>query len=329
VRIHRHFDAFVSKAKSLGGTWDAVHANDYPTLWPAVRIAARTGAKLVYDSHELFLATVNQFYRPKGGLKRRLVPFTVWLTRKWGRRVERSLLRRVDLFLTTNESYAEWFRKEYGVEDVRVVMNCPALTETTPDERLRTELGLSPEDRLVLYQGVLGPGRGLTSLVRSAALYDDGIRLVIVGRGPHESKLRLSATSEDLRGRVFFTGMVPYDELPPLTAEADLGVLILDPVNRSKELASANKIFEYMAAGIPVLATDFPENRRILDGSDAGWLVSGRDAPSIARAVNGIFAEPDEMRRRGENGRRAHRERYNWEREEETLLTALGELLGA
>jgi len=328
IDVTRRFDGFVGKARSIGGAWDAVHANDLPTLRPAAAIARESGAKLVYDSHELYLETVNQFYRPRGAIKRALTPLTVWLARTLGRRAERRLLDRVDLFVTTNESYAGWFRATYGEREILVVMNCPPRTDAEPVATFRRELGLAPDDRIVLYQGVLGPGRGLTSLVRSAAGYDDGIRLVMVGRGPLESRLRLFGSAKDLEDRVVFTGMVPYDDLQPMTAAADLGVLILDPMNRSKELASANKIFEYMAAGIPVLATDFPENRRILDDADAGYLVTERDSSGIARAVNGIFADPDEMARRGENGRRAHRDRYNWEREEGRLLASIGELLG-
>jgi len=312
VLLHRRFDGFVPKARSLGRSWDAVQANDFPTLRPAARIAARTGAKLVYDSHELYLETVNQLYRPRGRVKRLAAPAAVWLARRLGRRVEERLLRRVDLLLTVNESCAAWFAEEYGVADVTAIMNCPLRADTVPEGRLRAELGLAAADRIVLYQGVLNPGRGLVPLVRSAAGYDEGVRLVIVGRGPLESRLRLFAAAPDLTDRVFFRGMVPYDELPRLTASADLGVMILEPLNRSKELSSANKVFEYMAAGVPVLASDFPENRRVVGGSDAGWLVTDRDSSGLARAVNDILADPGEMARR----------------EEERLLADLGELLG-
>jgi glycosyltransferase involved in cell wall biosynthesis len=329
LNLHRQFDGFAAKALSLGVSFDAVHANDFPTLKPAAEIARKTGAKLVYDSHELFLETVNQFYHPSGLVKRLAVPAIVWASRRIGRRVERRLIREVDLFLTTNPHYAEWFVANYGVPEPAIVMNVPERVEARKTDRLRERLGIPGTDRIVLYQGVMNRGRGLTSLVRSAAGFDEGIRLVLVGRGPLESQLRMFGSAPDLEGRVFFTGMVPYDELPPLTASADLGVLILSPMNLSKKLSSANKIFEYMAAGIPILATDFPENRRVVAETDSGWLVKGRNAASLALAVNGIFADPDEMRRRGENGRRAHTERYNWAREEERLLAHLSELLPA
>ena len=96
-------------------------------------------------------------------------PVAVWLARRLGRRVEERLLRRVDLFLTVNESCAAWFAEEYGVADVTAIMNCPPRTDTVPEGRLRAELGLAATDRIVLYQGVLSPGRGLVPLVRSAA----------------------------------------------------------------------------------------------------------------------------------------------------------------
>ena len=85
-------------------------------------------------------------------------------------------------------------------------------------------------------------------------------------------------------------GVVPQAELHNWTASADLGVLILEPINLSKRLALANKIFEYMAARVPILATNLPENRRILDSCKCGWLTERwepRSSPDTCHGSSG------------------------------------------
>jgi glycosyltransferase involved in cell wall biosynthesis len=150
---------------------------------------------------------------------------------------------------------------------------------------------------------------------------------VMLGRGPLEASLRTNVRVSGLDNRVFLPGVVPQGELHDWTSSADLGVLILDPINLSKRLALGNKIFEYMAAGVPILTTDLPENRRIIDQCDCGWLVGSWEPPVLAEHITRILDDPQEMRRRGANGRRWFEERYNWEYESRRLLAHLDGLL--
>jgi glycosyltransferase involved in cell wall biosynthesis len=291
-------------------------------------VARRTGATLVYDSHELWLATVNQFFPRDERLPRALAfRAIVGAARAVGRWEEHRLVASADAIVTANESYGGVLQRRFG-RDVVVVRNCPEVPDLVPSDRIREALGLPPSDRIVLYQGMMNAGRGLPELIESARWYPDGVRLVLLGHGVLEEVLRKQITASHLDDRVFMPGLVPQAELPQWTASADLGVLVLDPINLSKRLSLANKIFEYMGAAKPIMTTDLPENRRVIEECECGWLLADRDPRRLAEAVGRIFADPGEMDRRGRNGRRCVEERYNWEAEAEHVLGVVEPLLG-
>jgi glycosyltransferase involved in cell wall biosynthesis len=328
VRLHRQNDQLADTGLAAGYEFDLVWANDYSTLHPGLRIAREHGAKLVYDSHEIWLETVNQFFPSDAHFPRSLAfKWAVTASRALGNLEEPRLVKHADLVITANESYAAVLRERFAREDVAVVLNCPELTDLQVSDRIRNELALRKGERIVLYQGMMNPGRGLGDLVESARHFPESTRLVMLGGGPIEPALRNQVRESGLDERVLFAGVVPQADLHEWTASADLGVLMLTPINESKRLSLANKVFEYMAAALPVLTTDLPENRRIIERCDCGWLVPDSNPEALAGKIARILADPDEMRRRGENGRKWFEERYNWSVESRHLIAALSDLL--
>lgn len=328
VLLHRQNDHLADAALAAGRAFDVVWANDYSTLFPGRRIARETGAKLVYDSHELWIETVNQFF-PGDAPQPKALAFRgiVGLCRALGNREEPRMVKDADNVVTANESYAAVLRERFDREDIGVVLNCPERNEVQDPEPVRRELGLAATERVVLYQGMMNQGRGLAELVTSASHLPADVRVVMLGHGPLEASLRRMVADAGLEERVLMPGLVPQAELHRWTALADLGVLILDPINLSKRLAQANKLFEYMSASVPILTTDLPENRRIVDGCDCGWLISGWEPLVLAEHLTRILNDPEERQRRGANGRRCFEERYNWECESERMIAHLGEIL--
>jgi glycosyltransferase involved in cell wall biosynthesis len=326
--LHRHNDQLAEAALAGGRSFDLVWANDYSTLFPAVRIARATGAKVVYDSHEIWLETINQFFPRDVSLHRRLAfRAIVGICRAIGKFEEPRLAAQADAIVTVNESLADVLGRHLRRRQVGVVLNCPEPVELRPSDRIQAHLGISAVDPIVLYQGVMNPGRGLHALVAAADDLPDGVRLVLLGGGMLEESLARAVDGAGLQDRVFLAGTVPQAELHEWTASADLGVLVLEPINLSKRLALANKIFEYMAAGIPILTTDLPENRRIVDHCECGWLISDWTPLALAREITRILDEPEEMRRRGANGRRWFEERYNWDVEGGHVLATVERLV--
>jgi glycosyltransferase involved in cell wall biosynthesis len=326
--LHRQNDHLADAALADGRDFDIVWANDYSTLFPARRIARETGATLIYDSHELWVETVNQFFPAKAPLPKALAfRMIVGLCRAIGNREEPKLVEDVDVVITANESYATVLRKRFRRDDVGVVLCCPERTEVQSSDRIRRELGLAATDRIVLYQGMMNQGRGLAELIMCAPHLPDGVRLVMLGFGPLEGSLREMVRDAGLEDRVLMPGAVPQAELHEWTASADIGVLILDPINLSKRLALGNKVFEYMSARVPILTTDLPENRRIVNSCECGWLLASWEPPVIAEQLSRILEDPEEMKRRGANGRRCFEERYNWECESQRLIAHLDGVL--
>jgi glycosyltransferase involved in cell wall biosynthesis len=118
---------------------------------------------------------------------------------------------------------------------------------------------------------------------------------------------------------VFFHGYMPAHEGWPIIAQCDIGLAILHPIaNYVKSYPT--KVFEYMAMGLPVIASNFPLYKEVIERSNCGLCVNPLDPQEIAEAIRWLIEHPFEARRMGENGRKAAGKRYNWELEEQKLL---------
>ncbi len=284
---------------------DVYHAHDLnalPVAWWARR---RFGGKLVYDSHEIYTETTN--------MKR--------LNRKIAAAAERFFIRRADEVITIHDTAAEELARRYAVPVPSVVRNCPRIPpgcERT--SRLQEALGLKAGDLIVLYQGGFALGRGLHNLLRAMVGLPDHMKLVMMGWGKIELELRSLAEELGLLDRqVFFFPPVPQEDLLHWTASAHVGVIPYQAVSLNNYLCMPNKLFEYMGAGLPVVASAFPELSRVIDGSSAGVTFDPEEPASIAAAMNKVLSDADLRARMSENARKAALV-YNWENEEKTLL---------
>jgi glycosyltransferase involved in cell wall biosynthesis len=321
--FYRDWLLLSDRAIREGASYDVIWADDLPALLPGHRLRAARGGLLVYDSHEIFLETLNQCVPmdapgPRGVVFRMLYR----IMRRTGRRAERRLCRGADRFVTVSRSLAEHFAAEYGIEEPAVMMNCPVLAGSPPAPAVdfRAEYGWAERDRVFLYQGIQNLGRGLPTLLGALAATDPRAKLVLVGDGPLHEQLRAAVDDRDLGGRVRFHPKVPYDDLPGVTASADFGVTLLEDLNLSTRLAAPNKLFEYLHAGIPVLASDRTEARRVLSRYDVGVAV-GPGEGDVAAGIEALLQSKrtDEWRR---TAREAAKE-YCWSTEADTFFQTL------
>ena len=243
-------------------------ASDLYTL-PALADAARArGAALVYDSRELYAALDSSHRRP-------------WVSAAW-RAVERRFIGRADAVLTVGDAIADRLAEAYGIDRPTVLYNAPPAAPAQDRRALAQALGLPDDGRtVVLYQGLFRPGRGLAALVEAARAVD-GVRLVLVGEGALTDDLRAAGT--DLGGRLVLHPFVPPDRLAALTPGADLGACLIEPLTESLRLSLPNKLFEYLAAGVPVLASPLPEIRAVLS-QGVGVLADPSDPAAVADAL--------------------------------------------
>ncbi|MDX1420277.1 MAG: glycosyltransferase family 4 protein [Rubricoccaceae bacterium] len=284
-------------------------ASDLYTLPGLAEAARHHGARLAFDSRELYAALDSSAGRP-------------WVRGVW-RAVERRAIRRADAVFTVNRAIAERLSRAYGIPPPVVLHNAPARQPVPATDRLRRAAGIGDGPPIVLYQGGLRPGRGLPALVDAVAAVPEAA-LVVIGDGPMEAALRRQAAP--LGDRVRFLGFVGPDELPALTAGADLGTLLIEPLTESLRLALPNKLFEYLMAGVPVLAGPGPEVRRVVERYDVGLVADPADPGAVAAALRRALTDETARTRWRANAPRAldaHAWEHDAARFQQTLLDLL------
>jgi glycosyltransferase involved in cell wall biosynthesis len=284
---------------------DVYVAHDLNALPPAARAARKAGARLVYDSHELFI-------------ERDLVPAA---ERPLWRALEKRLIRRADRTMTVSEPIAEELARRYGVAAPTVIQNCPDPPERVPEDgerRLRNLAGVDDGEPLILYQGMVQPERGLEALVEAVPAIERGV-VVIVGSGRLEGPLRQKVATMGIEARVKLTGEVPQRDLLSYTAGATIGVAPFEGRSLNSYWVAPNKLFEYMAVGVPVVASRLPVLERIVDGHGVGLLCEPGDAASLAAAVNRLLSDP-ELYERCHRNALAAAEVFNWRTESRKLM---------
>jgi glycosyltransferase involved in cell wall biosynthesis len=290
---------------------DVWHCHDLNTLYAGARCKAkRPGTTLVYDSHEL--AT----QRSRMGRLRR------W----WAGWNERRGLRHVDEMIMTTRSRAQYQVDRYGIRFPTLIRNVPELIAIEQGWDLHERLDIPPDRRILLYQGSIQEFRGIEESIEAVTMLDRCV-LVIIGYGYHRPALEASVIDRGLTDVVKFFGPIPNDELLYYTASADVGLCVIRGESLSYRWSLPNKLFEYMMAGIPVVASDYEEMGRVVREEGVGTVCDPADAASIAAAVRAIIDDPAA----GAGFRAKTREaitRYNWAVEERTLLEMYERLTG-
>lgn len=280
-----------------------------PLAWLA---SLMTRARLAYDAHEVNL--------DRGGYYQRIRPLI--------RVIEGCLLPRCDLMITTTGMRARHYRRVYHLPSTpRIFENRPPYVPVSRGDRLRRACGIGPETVIALYQGVLQEGRGLHNMVRAVAGVDS-VALVMLGEGPQRQSLMTLAEELDVDDRVHFPGRVPLEELAEWTASADLGLQLLRNTCFNHYSTDSNKLFEYAMAGLPVLASDFPEIRKLVKRHGFGLLVSPEDVAGI-RAALVRLVDDGPLRRQLASAARDSAWSLSWDAVEDEYVDVVGGLVRA
>jgi glycosyltransferase involved in cell wall biosynthesis len=315
--FYNEFLFFIDMVKETGVKYDYIYANDLPCLKPALKIKKFQGGQIVYDSHEIFVETLNQFFPDNVSFVKSLRNGIALTVMKFlGANAEKRMLKEADFFITTNHSFRAYFEQKYGLVSASVVMNCPPLSIETAKIDLHEKLGLQKNDFLAIFQGVMNKGRALQVLLDAFKLVPTEIKLVMVGDGVLKKGLQAFVRKNNLGSQVFFIDKVPSAELLKYTRAADIGINLQQPINLSKELASANKLFEYIHAGIPVIGSNVPENIKIIETYNVGFIVEN-DARSLSKLLTSLPKMDQSVMK--QNCQKASYF-FNWQKQEEILL---------
>lgn len=309
VLTMRHTFTLRALDMAVAAKADVYHSHDLNNLELACTAAAANGARVVYDSHELFTEIGNRWIK----LRRR-----AWM------QLERRLIKKVDLVVTVNEFIAAELSSRYGVPAPLVVMNCPDpppdFDPSTPYDLLRERLGLAPGRKIVLYQGWMSEGRGLENLVRCAPMLAGDAAVVFIGYGDYQQVLERMGSAE-APGRVYFLPAVSHRDLLPYCASADVGLIPYQAVDLNNYYSSPNKLFDYIQAGLPIVASDFPFLRKVIATDDLGVVADLSTPESYARAINQVLTLPDSGEQIKANMRRVA-SRYTWQSQVRALVVA-------
>ncbi len=292
---------------------DIYHAHDLNMLPVAWWAARKNGAKLVYDSHELYLDR-NRF-RPYTRLGKFIVG-----------RIEAYLIRRAHAVITVNETIANELASRYMVQIPGVIMNAPSMdssayiTSTGNGKSIRVALGIGSDLHLLLYTGSITFNRGLEKVIESLVYLPD-CHLVLMGYGSDKFKAGLQALALEtgVGPRFSFFGPVPSEEVTTYASCADLGIAPIKNVCLSYYYCSPNKLFEYILAGVPVIASNFPEMEKVIHKYEIGYTFDPEDPRGIARVIRKVFDNPQHYQKMKQNTINAS-SAYNWEKESKKLL---------
>jgi glycosyltransferase involved in cell wall biosynthesis len=255
-------------------------ANDLPMLPVASQLAQRCGAKLVYDSHELYSEQ----------------EFSDREKKRWTE-IETKYIGACDVVITVNQSIADELEHRYGLSDVQVIYNAERSRNTPAvSRRFHEAFGLPVDKRIVLLQGGLSAGRNLEVLVDAMRyVKDPSVVLVVLGDGLLLRSLQKMAHQEGLAERVFFHAAVPQNELLALTAAADAGMIPYQATCLNNHYCTPNKLFEFIAAGLPILATDLPEIRRLVEGQQIGLVGDTGSPRKLAALIDDFFSDEQRL----------------------------------
>lgn len=262
--------------------YDLIWSNDLDTLLPAVLVGGKKGLPVVYDSHEYFTEAAGLTNAP---LKRR-----VWLA------VEKMTIPYLGRMITVNSSIASKFSEKYGVQ-VDVVRNMPELSEEFPqmgDRSAFEEYGVPTDKPIMLMQGAfMDRDRGAAEAV-SAVKHMEGVTLVLVGAGIEWDEANERVEEPGLKGKLYCIPRLPYLKLKKLTASADVGLSLDKALHENYTLSLPNKLFDFIHAGLPIIASPMVEVKRIVEECGVGVVTAEVSDEAIAEAVYKALETPRE-----------------------------------
>ena len=298
-QIRLFFKIFFSKA-------DFFFANDLDTLLPNYLASIIKLKPLIYDSHEYFTGVPELQHS--------------WLKRNTWKALEKMIIPKLRFMFTVNTSIAKLYYNEFGIS-VNVLRNLPLKKEAS-QIKSRTDLGLPQDKNIIILQGAgINVNRGAEEAVE-AMQYVNNSLLIIVGGGDVLEQLKDLVKKFHLEEKVKFIAKLPFEELMNYTAMADIGLTLDKDTNINYRYSLPNKLFDYIHAGIPVLASPLVEVKNIIDTYQVGECTDSHEPKHIADKINAMLSNKERLKTYKANAIRA-KEELCWEKEKKVLEEVL------
>jgi len=287
---------------------DVYHCHEIDALFVGLLLKLVHGAGLIYDCHEYYPETFGSMLPwPLGKLAERFILFLEWLLSGFADYV-------ITVCDELGSKFRNWGRKCKVVPNYSLRFSPKGYHDSG---RKKSPLGI--------YVGGLYRERGIYELIDAISmLRDRGTEVEMLFVGPGKGNFIDLASSyvksKGVSDIVRFTGAVPFIEIPRYLRMGDFGV-VMDYPERRKLNTVAVKVFEYMSAGLPVIASDLPAYRDVILPSGCGLLADPLDPGDIASTIEKLIRNPRAMEEMGMRGMEAFNKRYSWDIAEAELLS--------
>ena len=249
---------------------DILLSNDLDTLLPNFLVSKLQNKKLVYDSHELFPEIPELVERPR--------------VKKAWESLENFLLPKIKNCYTVSNSIADFYQNKYRA-NFKVIRNVPVSLNNISVDELPFQ---HTNKKILLYQGAINIGRGLELIIDTMPLLENCL-LIIAGKGDIFEKLQQKVASQNLHGYVHFLGNLPPEKLQKITPLADVGFSLEEDIGLSYRYCLPNKLFDYIQAEVPVIVSDLPEMKTIVNKYQIGNVLSIRTPEELAKKINSVL----------------------------------------
>jgi glycosyltransferase involved in cell wall biosynthesis len=310
-RFHSIHRAMTRALRSVDAA--VFHASDLYVLRAVRSAAVGSRAPFTYDARELYAHVAATAGRP--------------LVSRYWRAFEAAPARQAAVVWTVSDAIADHLARAYGITRPTVLLNAPVAGPVRPDPYLRGATGLEADTPLFVHLGQVRRGRGGEALVRAFARVP-GVALAFVGYGPEMPALERLASGLGAAGRIFFLDPVPPGRIRAVVAAADVGVTLLEDSCLNHRYALPNKLFDYLAAGLPVLASRLPELGRIVEGHDVGLTVDPGDSGALVEAVRRMGSDAAQRVRWARNALAAA-ETFDWAKASDRFTSPFRSLVTA
>lgn len=281
---------------------DLLVANDLDTLLPNFIVSKLKRIPLVYDSHEYFTGVAEIQNRP----------FVKWV---W-KTIEKMIFPHLKYVMTVSDSIAIQYENEYGIKPV-TVRNCSKLA-TGINSYSREELNVDREHLLLILQGTgINIDRGGEELIEAIRMTEN-VSLFVIGSGDVLPVLREKVRSFNISDRVRFIPKLRWEVLMRYTRSADAGLSLDKDTNLNYRFSLPNKLFDYISAGIPVIAGNLPEVSKIILDYGCGLIIPDINANEIAGVLKNLSGNRESLNELKRNAQKAS-EYLNWKNESERV----------
>ncbi len=288
-----------------------LYANDLDTLLPNYLLSKLTRTPIIYDSHELFTEAPELIHRKKVQ--------AFWLA------IERGIFPHLNHIVTVNQSIADTYQQLY-VKKLVVVRNIPNRFHAS-ELKTRSELQLPESDFLVIIQGSgLNVDRGIEEAVLAMKELSN-VTLLLVGDGDVMPVVKKLIQEHGLEKKVRLFGRRPYQELMQFTQLADVGLTLDKPLSKNYEFSLPNKVFDYMHAGTPLLASKLVEIEALINTYQIGTILPEVSPSAIANAILYLKENPSILAKQREACLEAAKTE-NWEKEQLKLIALVKAAMG-